>query len=285
MSYPALGIIAILLASVSTSVYPASALNIVINELELNPQGNDGHQDVMEWIELYNPSGRPIDLSGWTISSTAGVSTSTLSIEEGATILARGHLLIESSSQWLDNSKEVVVLRDPNGNIVDQAGPFSDDNNDASSWQRYPDGSGDWFYKLGTPEARNSQQVKETVPVEVVTVSNMLLVDQVGSPFLHPDVGQAVLVQSDLKNILQKQQAFAYIVQIKDSDGFTVMISWLTGALLSGQAFTAAQSWIPEKEGSYAVEVFVWQSVNSPTPLSFQHSRSEIRVGSQQSSV
>ena len=46
--------------------------SIVINEVELNPYGNDLHSDVYEWVELYNPTDDDIDLSGWTLSTTHG---------------------------------------------------------------------------------------------------------------------------------------------------------------------------------------------------------------------
>ena len=46
--------------------------NIVINEVELNPYGNDLYSDVYEWVELYNPTDDDIDLSGWTLSTTHG---------------------------------------------------------------------------------------------------------------------------------------------------------------------------------------------------------------------
>ena len=42
---------------------------ILINEVELNPLGTDSGQ---EKVELYNPSGSPLDVGGWTLSSTAG---------------------------------------------------------------------------------------------------------------------------------------------------------------------------------------------------------------------
>ena len=46
---------------------------IYINEVELNPPGNDNSLTVKEWIELYNPNDFDVDLSGWTISTTHGV--------------------------------------------------------------------------------------------------------------------------------------------------------------------------------------------------------------------
>ena len=145
----------------------------------------------------------------------------------------------------------------------------------------------EFLVKVLPPES--SDIAKQPIPVPVkepekvketqITVSNRSIVDQLGSALLNPAVGQAVLIQSDLRNNLQNQQAFAYIVQIKDSDGFTVMLSWLTGTLLPGQTFTAAQSWFPEKEGNYIVETFVWESISKPAPLS-QLLWSEVTVAS-----
>jgi hypothetical protein len=59
---------------------PASAANeILINEVELNPPGTDSGA---EKVELYNPSSSATDVSGWTVSSTAG-STASVVISEG----------------------------------------------------------------------------------------------------------------------------------------------------------------------------------------------------------
>jgi hypothetical protein len=77
-----------------------------------------------------------------------------------------------------------------------------------------------------------------------------------------------VLIQSTITNSQTKKQPFAYIVQIKDGNGVTVSLSWVTGELPAKESLAAAQSWIPEARGEYKAEIFVWENVDNPTALS-----------------
>ncbi|MDQ3902614.1 MAG: lamin tail domain-containing protein [Thermoproteota archaeon] len=116
---------------------------ILVNEVEVNPPGNDSGGE--EKVELYNPSNNTTttDISGWTLSSTPGTATATIVIREGTTIPPKGYLVIQGDSQqqWLDNDGEVVKLMDDSGMLIDSAGPFSDAANDDKTWQRSPDGN------------------------------------------------------------------------------------------------------------------------------------------------
>ncbi|MGH9909018.1 MAG: beta strand repeat-containing protein, partial [Nitrososphaerales archaeon] len=102
---------------------------------------------------------------------------------------------------------------------------------------------------------------------EVVNVSQLKLVDQTGAALSSPSVGMQVLIQSDVKNTLSTDQQFTYIVQIKDSGGATIMISWMIGTLPAGKEYAVAQSWLVENKGQYTAEVFVWQSLSNPVIL------------------
>ena len=66
---------------------PASP-NIVINEIQHSPSGGDG----AEFVELYNPNGQAIDVSGWTISG--GVS---VAIQPGTVIPAQSAMTFVSN--------------------------------------------------------------------------------------------------------------------------------------------------------------------------------------------
>jgi hypothetical protein len=80
--------------------------------------------------------------------------------------------------------------------------------------------------------------------------------------------GQPVIIETSLSNVGSTSQAFTYIVQVKDSAGLVVSISWLKGTLAAAQSFTAGVSWTPSAVGDYTIEVFVWESLETPTPLS-----------------
>jgi hypothetical protein len=81
-------------------------------------------------------------------------------------------------------------------------------------------------------------------------------------------VNKQVQVAADVNNGQDRDQSFAYIVQIKDQNGVVVQLSWLTGTLTPGQSLNPSQSWTPATTGSYTAEIFVWESINNPDALS-----------------
>ncbi len=127
-----------------------------------------------------------------------------------------------------------------------------------------------WQVTLEVPQSEK--------PLGKVFLADLKLVDATGVAVSTPSVGQQVLVQASATNILGKDQQFAYIVQIKDSNGATVMIGWMNGKIPDSQTFDVAQGWVPEGAGKYSVDVFVWQSLSNPTPLTPTPLRTEITV-------
>jgi len=100
-----------------------------------------------------------------------------------------------------------------------------------------------------------------------VSVSRLSLVDQEGNGIGKFAPGERVWIKSDLKNKLSTEQEFTYIVQIKSGDGFPVTINWVDGILTPNMAFAPSISWVPEEEGVYFAEIFVWHSMDNPIPL------------------
>jgi len=80
-------------------------------------------------------------------------------------------------------------------------------------------------------------------------------------------VDQQVQITADLANGQDRDQEFAYLVQIS-KDGVTYSLSWITGSLAPGQSLNPAQSWTPLEAGTYDVQIFVWESVDNPDALS-----------------
>jgi len=109
-------------------------------------------------------------------------------------------------------------------------------------------------------------------------VGRLLLVDQAGKPMEDVFTGQQVLVQADVRNNLDQKQQFAYIVLIKDADGITVSLSWLSGTLPPSESLSAAQSWVPETTGTFTVQVFLWDGVASATPISTKVPQTTITI-------
>ena len=72
---------------------PVAPKHVVINEVEANPPGLDARN---EWVELFNPLAETIDLSGWRIVATHGVSRTY--------IIPQGIHLLGPEDTWSYNS-------------------------------------------------------------------------------------------------------------------------------------------------------------------------------------
>ena len=93
-------------------------------------------------------------------------------------------------------------------------------------------------------------------------------VDAFGNSLEIISVDQPMSIIADLTNGQNREQTFAYLVQIQNNENVVVYLKWITGTLSSGQSFSPALSWIPTEVGTYAVTAFVWDSVDSASPLS-----------------
>ena len=105
-------------------------------------------------------------------------------------------------------------------------------------------------------------------PLERAPAANLRTVDAFGNSLTTVSVDQQVQLTADLANGQDREQAFAYLVQIQDGNGVTVSLAWITGSLSAGQSFSPALSWIPTEAGTYTATAFVWESVDNPTALS-----------------
>ena len=107
-------------------------------------------------------------------------------------------------------------------------------------------------------------------PLARAPASNTAIVDAFGNSLASVSVDQQVQITADLTSGQDREQNFAYLVQIQNEDEVTVQLTWLAGTLGGGATFSAAQSWTPSETGSYTATIFVWESVNNPTALSPQ---------------
>jgi len=103
--------------------------------------------------------------------------------------------------------------------------------------------------------------------VQPIKVKEVSIIDSIGFPVYSPTVDQQVFIKTVLRNTLNLEQEFTYIVQIKDADGFTVMLDWMPKQVSAGEELRVEIPWTPESEGHYNAYVFVWQELNDPTPF------------------
>ena len=107
-------------------------------------------------------------------------------------------------------------------------------------------------------------------PLERAPASNPAIVDAFGAALASVSVDQQVQITADLTSGQDRDQDFAYLVQIQNEDEVTIALSWITGTLGAGATFSPSQSWTPSETGSYTATIFVWESVSNPTALSPQ---------------
>ncbi len=119
--------------------------DIVINEFVSDPA------DGPEWIEIYNNTATEINLNGWKLED-GRTGTNTLATFSGSdTIAASGFKVVELSSNYLNNSGDIIKLKKSDGTIIDQVayGNWNDGNvsdnaakaNDPNSVARSTDGN------------------------------------------------------------------------------------------------------------------------------------------------
>ena len=164
----------LLLVGLIVPVYAQTADHVVINEVDINPTGDDS-KSISEWVEIYNPTESTIDLSNWKIASTT-VLKKTLTLPSGTVISPGGFLKFSYTTIWFTDSNESVELRDDNGIVVDKTPLFSDLANNFSSWQRLYDGydlnnsEKDWKFVSSTAGSTNGKLV-EIIDSEAITVT------------------------------------------------------------------------------------------------------------------
>ena len=158
----------------SVPVFAQVSDDVVINEVDINPPGDDS-KSISEWVELYNPTDSEIDLSGWEVATTYFNFKTPMSISDGTTIAPGEFKTFSYQTVWFNDSNESVELRDSNDVLIDKTPLLSDLGNDFTSWQRIYDGydlgnSDDWRFVTSTTGSSNGKLL-ETQSSDVVTVS------------------------------------------------------------------------------------------------------------------
>ena len=105
-------------------------------------------------------------------------------------------------------------------------------------------------------------------PVERAPAEDPRMISAGGNRTNNIHVDQQVQIVADLVNTQDQQQPFAYLVQIQNSDGVTISLSWISGKLAPGQNLSPSQSWVPTEEGIFNVQIYVWESIDNPDALS-----------------
>ena len=131
-------------APASTAAYTVGAPSIVMNEVY-----SRGTVDAPDWIELFNNSDSPADISGYKIYDSGGQTGAKpkKEIPAGTIIPGRGFYVIvvddaSESGFGLSSGGEEVWFENANGNIIDNV--VFPAFEPTQSYGRVPDGSGAW---------------------------------------------------------------------------------------------------------------------------------------------
>jgi hypothetical protein len=122
---------------------------IRINEIELNPNSSDSGK---EWIELY--SNEHINMSEWYLENN---DNDTFILD----FAFQNYIVINFSSQWLDNSNEKIILKNQSHDIIHETPLLEDSDNDDKTWQ-YCDNS--WKKADATPNLENNCEQESCSP-------------------------------------------------------------------------------------------------------------------------
>ncbi|MEM2759512.1 MAG: hypothetical protein QXU32_03635 [Nitrososphaerales archaeon] len=107
---------------------------------------------------------------------------------------------------------------------------------------------------------------KEITGIDTLTVGQPTLVDASGNMLTNVEVGKSVGIRAQIFNNANEVVTVTYIVQLKDSNGVTVFITWLDGISVSG-LIESSIFWTPDIEGEYKAEIFVWKNLSDPVPF------------------
>ncbi|MCS6768494.1 MAG: hypothetical protein NZ517_07150 [Candidatus Nitrosocaldus sp.] len=102
---------------------------------------------------------------------------------------------------------------------------------------------------------------------ERMLVSRPEVITQFGEQIRVLSFGSKLAVKVELLNRQPMVQGFVCISQVKYSDGTVASISMVASELESNTRAIVTLPWTPDREGSYRIEVFVWDSIGKPVAL------------------
>ncbi len=186
------------------------APGLVINEAVPDPAGGDTD---MEWVELYLPSGGPVDLSGWVVAAGTSSYNTQGVIPPGTTMSSGDYLVIGQSSMVPEvdvvaagfsmgnaSNADAVQLRDCFGNPVDTI-VYGTDNSDgwlddtgATAALAPPPGSGEALQRIPDGADTNNSQADFMVGLPTPGGSNTAPPPDCGA------LGSGILINELLTN-------------------------------------------------------------------------------------
>ncbi len=143
---------------------------VVLNEVSASNLSTfaDNNGEFEDWVELYNTTAAPVDISGWHLSDNPNNPTK-WAFPVGAQVPANGRLMVFCSSRDMftlplifhtnfklsQGQNEWILLADAGGNVLDDF-QLSDRTKENHSRGRTTDGAATWsLFQTPTPNAAN----------------------------------------------------------------------------------------------------------------------------------
>ena len=192
---------------------------VLVNEFESNPEGDDkGH----EWAEIINLTGSPVDLNNWTLTT----SKKKVHIIKGVELAPGERTVITFDGNFLLNSKEYLILKDPDGVESDRTATMGDSGNDTRTCQRSMDGSTVWGMHEGTANEANSGGLFGQGGIVTSAVKDIVK-------------NAAVRAMGEIRHVYtveQLQKLLSLTIQYAIDDG----IETLSSSIVEGSAYVSA---------------------------------------------
>jgi hypothetical protein len=215
--------------------YPATGtgvLRVVDPDMNLNPESVDN-----------------LSVDAWSDSDSGGIDLTVTETNE-ATGIFEGTVFFTTTEESSGHRLRVSEGDTITGRYIDETLPA-------------PKSSSDELRITGTTLIGTIVPPLERAPIAALRV-----VDAFGGAIDTVSTDQQVQITADLSNGQDREQVFAYIVQIQDSNDVTVSLAWISGSLSPAQSFSPSLSWTPAAAGTYTATAFAWESVDNPTALS-----------------
>lgn len=170
-----------------------------------------------------------------------------------------------------------MTIYTPSG-VIHQIDEFKINNDGAFTWSfTLPTTEvGKWIInaRFDTREAQVVIDVLEADVFDKVYIQRAYVADLEGNNITATGgiVGQNLAISTTVSNDEQVSQSFILIVQILDQDRAARSMLLALGSVESGESIERSVSWMPEEQGNYTAEIFVWSALDSPTPLVEKHS-------------
>lgn len=214
------------------------------------PSNSQGVLEIVDPDMNINPDAiNKFDTSVWSDSDSSGTKVTMTETDKGSGIF-QGTVYFDTNFQSSGNRLHVSNGDTVTGEYIDRTLPV-------------PYSPSDQLSLLATTTIGTSLP-----PLDRIATNNARIVDSMGHVLNKAAINQQIQIVSDLANNQDKDQHFAYLAQIQDSNGITVSLSWITGSLSPKQSISLSQSWTPSTAGTYNAQVFVWQGITNPDALS-----------------